>query len=189
MAHNTLLQGIVMLTSIVIAFIMVESCRVVLWETLHLASAGAARSQSLSRSGPKNFLPSHGVLNVLHPRRCRYGSAPRRRLYNLHRQEYYDVLKRSGALISLITLVWFMSLFVSASAAGRHYPLHHVPVAIFPTIKASVYRQRTGRTACFRAFRSSHVHGVLAHHLQRVSNNGDITSESQPNASVVLPSR
>lgn len=130
-AYNTLLQGIVMLGgSVVIAFIMVKAAGGLPEITRQLAQLDP---NLITPPGPKNFLPLPTAFSTFFILGVAVMAQPHvvTRIFTVKNMMS---LKRSGALISLITLVWFMSLFVSALAARALIPQIDVPDRIFPTI-------------------------------------------------------
>ena len=130
-AYNTLLQGIVMLGgSVVIAFIMVNAAGGLPEITRQLTQIDP---QLITPPGPKNFLPLPTAFSTFFILGVAVMAQPHvvTRIFTVRNM---SSLKRSGALISLITLVWFMSLFVSALAARSLIPQIDVPDRIFPTI-------------------------------------------------------
>lgn len=130
-AYNTIIQGFIMLGgSIVIAVIMVREAGgfVAITEGLRQIDPNL-----LTPAGPKNFLPLPTAFSTFFILGVAVIAQPHvvTRIFTVK-----DVtsLKRSGALISVITLVWFFSLFASAIAARSLIPSIDIPDRIFPTI-------------------------------------------------------
>ncbi len=130
-AYNTLLQGFVMLGgSVIIAVIMVNAAGGLSEITRQLAQIDP---NLVTPPGPKNFLPLPTAFSTFFILGVAVMAQPHvvTRIFTVKNMMS---LKRAGALISLITLVWFMSLFVSALAARALIPQIDVPDRIFPTI-------------------------------------------------------
>lgn len=130
-AYNTIVQGVIMLGgSVVLAVIMVRQ-----------AGGFAAISESLrqldpqllSPPGPKNFLPLPTAFSTFFVLGVAVMAQPHvvTRIFTV---KSVQALKQAGALISIITMVWFFSLFASALAARALIPTIDVPDRIFPTI-------------------------------------------------------
>lgn len=130
-AYNTIIQGFIMLGgSIIIAVIMVKEAGGLPAITQTLAQLDP---QLLVPPGPKNFLPLPTAFSTFFVLGVAVMAQPHvvTRIFTVRN---VSSLKRSGALISIITLVWFFSLFVSALAARALIPSIAVPDTIFPTI-------------------------------------------------------
>ncbi|GHV33203.1 sodium/panthothenate symporter [Synergistales bacterium] len=130
-AYNTILQGLLMLGgSVAIAVVMVRAAGglAAITETLR-----GLDPQLLVPPGPKNFLPLPTAFSTFFVLGVAVIAQPHvvTRIFTV--KDMYS-LKRAGALISLITLVWFFSLFASALAARALIPSIDVPDRIFPTI-------------------------------------------------------
>lgn len=130
-AYNTLIQGFIMLGgSIVIAVIMVREAGGLVAITQSLATIDP---QLLVPPGPKNFLRLPTAFSTFFVLGVAVMAQPHvvTRIFTVRDM---SSLKRSGSLISIITLVWFFSLFASALAARALIPTIDVPDTIFPTI-------------------------------------------------------
>lgn len=130
-AYNTVLQGVLMLGgSIAIAVILLKE-----------AGGLAEVAQSLKEidpdllvpPGPKNFLPLPTAFSTFFILGVAVMAQPHvvTRIFTV---KDMNSLKRAGALIGLITLVWFFALFLSALAARALIPNIEVPDRIFPTV-------------------------------------------------------
>lgn len=130
-AYNTIIQGFVMLGgSVIIAVVMVKAAGGFPNIALKLAEIDP---QLLSAPGPKNFLPLPTAFSTFFILGVAVMAQPHvvTRIFTVRNM---NSLKRAGALISVITMVWFMSLFASAMAARALIPSIAVPDTIFPTI-------------------------------------------------------
>ncbi len=130
-AYNTLIQGFIMLIgSVVIAVIMVNEAGGLEQIT---ASLAALDPKLIVPPGPKDFLPLPTAFSTFFILGVAVMAQPHvvTRIFTV---KDVSSLKRAGSLISIITLVWFFSLFVSALAARALIPEIDVPDRIFPTI-------------------------------------------------------
>ncbi|MGI6252354.1 MAG: sodium/pantothenate symporter [Aminivibrio sp.] len=130
-AYNTLLQGIVMLGgSVTIAVILVKAAGGLPEITRQLAELD---SNLIMPPGPKNFLPLPTAFSTFFILGVAVMAQPHvvTRIFTVKNMMS---LKRAGALIGLITMVWFFSLFASALAARALIPAIDVPDRIFPTV-------------------------------------------------------
>lgn len=130
-AYNTLIQGVIMLGgSVAIALIMLKEAGGLPAITQSLA---AIDPMLIVPPGPKNFFPLPTAFSTFFILGVAVMAQPHvvTRIFTV---KNVSSLKRAGALISIITLVWFFSLFVSAMAARALIPTIDVPDTIFPTI-------------------------------------------------------
>lgn len=130
-AYNTLIQGIIMLGgSVVIAVIMLNEAGGLSAVTQTLAELDPSL---IVPPGPKAFLPLPTAFSTFFILGVAVMAQPHvvTRIFTV---KNVSSLKRAGSLISIITLVWFISLFVSALAARALIPAIDVPDRIFPTI-------------------------------------------------------
>ena len=130
-AYNALIQGIIMLGgSVIIAVIMVKQAGGIAAIT---AAQQALDPALLVPPGPKNYLPLATGFSTFFTLGVAVMAQPHviTRVFSVK-----DVksLKRAGALISIICMVWFFSLFISAQAARALIPSIEVSDQIFPTI-------------------------------------------------------
>jgi len=130
-AYNALLQGIIMLGgSVIIAIIMVSKAG----GLSAITQAQLAQDPNLLvPPGPDNYLPLATGFSTFFTLGVAVMAQPHviTRVFSVK-----DVksLKRAGALISIICMVWFFSLFLSAQAARALIPSIEVSDQIFPTI-------------------------------------------------------
>ena len=130
-AYNALLQGIIMLgPSVIIAVIMVKEAGGIPAITQAQLAIDPAL---LVPPGPKNYLPLATGFSTFFTLGVAVMAQPHviTRVFSVK-----DVksLKRAGALISIICMVWFFALFISAQAARALIPSIEVSDQIFPTI-------------------------------------------------------
>lgn len=130
-AYNALLQGIIMLGgSVIIAVIMVKEAGGIPAITQAQLAIDPAL---LVPPGPKNYLPLATGFSTFFTLGVAVMAQPHviTRVFSVK-----DVksLKRAGALISIICMVWFFALFISAQAARALIPSIEVSDQIFPTI-------------------------------------------------------
>lgn len=130
-AYNALVQGVIMLGgSVIIAVIMVR-------EAGGLAAITQAQMEIdpmlLVPPGPDNYLPLATGFSTFFTLGVAVMAQPHviTRVFSVK-----DVksLKRAGALISIICMIWFFALFLSAQAARALIPSIEVSDQIFPTI-------------------------------------------------------
>jgi len=130
-AYNALVQGVIMLGgSVIIAIIMVR-------EAGGLAAITQAQQKIdpmlLVPPGPDNYLPLATGFSTFFTLGVAVMAQPHviTRVFSVK-----DVksLKRAGALISIICMIWFFALFLSAQAARALIPSIEVSDQIFPTI-------------------------------------------------------
>lgn len=130
-AYNALVQGIIMLGgSVLICAIMVSKAGGI----AAITSAQMALDPALlTPPGPKNYLPLATGFSTFFTLGVAVMAQPHvvTRIFTV---KDTNSLKRAGALISIICMVWFFSLFLSAQAARALIPSMEVPDQIFPTI-------------------------------------------------------
>ena len=130
-AYNALVQGIIMLGgSVIIAIIMVKEAGGL---TAITQAQLAIDPNLLVPPGPDNYLPLATGFSAFFTLGIAVMAQPHviTRVFSVK-----DVksLKRAGALISIICMVWFFALFLSAQAARALIPSIEVPDQIFPVI-------------------------------------------------------
>lgn len=130
-AYNALVQGIIMLGgSVIIAIIMVKEAGGL---TAITQAQLAIDPDLLVPPGPDNYLPLATGFSTFFTLGIAVMAQPHviTRVFSVK-----DVksLKRAGALISIICMVWFFALFLSAQAARALIPSIEVPDQIFPVI-------------------------------------------------------
>lgn len=130
-AYNALVQGVIMLGgSIIIAVIMVK-------EAGGLAAITQAQlaidPNLLVPPGPDNYLPLATGFSTFFTLGVAVMAQPHviTRVFSV---KDIKSLKRAGALISIICMIWFFALFLSAQAARALIPSIEVSDQIFPTI-------------------------------------------------------
>ena len=130
-AYNAVLQGFIMLGgSVVLAIIMVSSA----------GGIGAITQAQLAQDpnlivppGPDNYLPIATAFSTFFTLGVAVMAQPHV-LTRIFTVRDTGSLKRAGALISIICMIWFFALFISAQAARALIPSIEVPDQIFPTI-------------------------------------------------------
>ena len=130
-AYNTIIQGLVMLGgSVIIALVMLNAAG---GFSVIAKNFAAMDPKLLSAPGPKNFLPLPTAFSTFFILGVAVMAQPHvvTRIFTV---KDMDSLKRAGALISVITLIWFLSLFTASEAARSLIPAIEVPDRIFPTI-------------------------------------------------------
>jgi sodium/pantothenate symporter len=130
-AYNAVLQGIIMLGgSVILAVIMVTKAG----GFAAITQAQLAQDANLIvPPGPKNYLPIATAFSTFFTLGIAVLAQPHvvTRIFTV---KNIDSLKMAGALISIICMIWFFSLFISAQAARALIPAIDVPDQIFPTI-------------------------------------------------------
>ncbi|MGI6142009.1 MAG: sodium/pantothenate symporter [Caldicoprobacterales bacterium] len=130
-AYNATLQGIIMLgSSVILAIIMVTKAG----GFAAITQAQLAQDPNLIvPPGPKNYLPIATAFSTFFTLGVAVMAQPHvvTRVFTVKNT---DSLKMAGALISIICMIWFFSLFISAQAARALIPAIEVPDQIFPTI-------------------------------------------------------
>ncbi len=130
-AYNALVQGIIMLGgSVIICVIMLNRAGGLEAVT---AAQKALDPNLLVPPGPKSYLPLATGFSTFFTLGVAVMAQPHvvTRVFTV---KDTNALKRAGALISIICMVWFFSLFLSAQAARALIPSLAVPDQIFPTI-------------------------------------------------------
>lgn len=133
-AYNALLQGIIMLGgSVVVAAIVINKAGGL--------SAVTAAQQSidpalLTPPGPQNYLPLATAFSTFFTLGVAVMAQPHvvTRIFTVRDTKS---LKRAGALISIICMIWFFSLFLAAQAGRALIPNIGVSDQIFPTLVLS----------------------------------------------------
>lgn len=130
-AYNALIQGIIMLGgSVTIAVIMVKEAGGIAAIT---QAQQALDPQLLVPPGPDNYLPLATGFSTFFTLGVAVLAQPHV-ITRVFAVKDVKSLKRAGALISIICMVWFFSLFISAQAARALIPSIEVSDQIFPTI-------------------------------------------------------
>lgn len=130
-AYNALIQGIIMLGgSVIIAVIMVNQAGGL--EAITKAQMEIDPAL-LVPPGPKDYLPLATGFSTFFTLGVAVMAQPHviTRVFTVKDMKS---LKLAGALISIICMVWFFSLFISAQAARALIPSIEVSDQIFPTI-------------------------------------------------------
>lgn len=130
-AYNALVQGVIMLGgSIIIAVIMVKEAGGL---TAVTQAQLAIDPNLLVPPGPNNYLPLATGFSTFFTLGVAVMAQPHviTRVFSV---KDIKSLKRAGALISIICMIWFFALFLSAQAARALIPSIEVSDQIFPTI-------------------------------------------------------
>lgn len=130
-AYNAFVQGIIMLGgSVAIAIIMVSKAGGI----AAITQAQLAQDPNLIvPPGPDNYLPLATGFSTFFTLGVAVMAQPHV-LTRVFTVKDTDALKRSGAFISIICMIWFFALFISAQAARALIPSIEVADQIFPTI-------------------------------------------------------
>jgi sodium/pantothenate symporter len=130
-AYNTIVQGLLMLGgSVALAIILVRTAGGLSSITEALIKIDP---QLAVPPGPKNFLPLPTAFSTFFVLGVAVMAQPHvvTRIFTVKNTH---ALKRAGGMISLLMIVWFYSLFLSALAARALIPSIDVPDRIFPTV-------------------------------------------------------
>lgn len=130
-AYTNVFQGLLMVFgTISIAVIMIREGGGLASITKTLA---AQDPNLIVAPGPNNFLPFNTAISMFFVLGVAVIAQPHvvTRLFTVRNT---DTIRRSGAMVAVITFIWFICLFVSSMAGRALIPEMAVPDQIFPTI-------------------------------------------------------
>jgi sodium/pantothenate symporter len=130
-AYTNVFQGAIMVVgSIVIAVILVTK----VGGLTNISTSLAELDPNLMYGpGPDNWLPINTAFSMFFVLGVAVMAQPHvvTRLFSV---KDVDTVKKSGVLVSIVTFIWFMSLFISSIAGRVLIPNIDVPDQIFPTL-------------------------------------------------------
>lgn len=130
-AYTNVFQGaIIVVGSVVIAIILVTKVGGLTNISNSLAQLDPAL---MNGPGPDNWLPINTAFSMFFVLGVAVMAQPHvvTRLFSV---KDVDTVKKSGVLVAIVTLIWFMSLFLSSLAGRVLIPNIDVPDQIFPTL-------------------------------------------------------